>query len=110
MSRQHTAQVEGSAHVEMVCDNCGKTEWKLVAIKHCCACPEWEATQNRGPWHYTDDALVCSEKCADAVFGWSDEDPDPDACEGGFCSAPDGDPGSVYICYKHAPFVYGGDF
>ena len=82
MSRQHKARVEGSAHVEMVCDNCGKTEWKLVAIKDCCSCPEWEATTGRGPWHYTDDALVCSDQCARVIFDWPDEADDNDGFNG----------------------------
>lgn len=32
---------------------------------------------------------------------------DPDACEGGVCSAPDGAPENVFICVKHSSEVYG---
>lgn len=65
--------MRGSVEVELVCGNCERREWHRVSPKDCGSCVEWDAiTMGDGDWRHIDDSIVCSDPCADAIFGWDE--------------------------------------
>lgn len=108
MSRDCKAKVFGRVAVELVCDQCEKRVWFATEIKgKDPECLEQEAMSQAG-WLREDDCYVCSDECSQRFWDWDAYDKvDEDTCEGGFCSAPDGDPASVDVCSKHSAEVYG---
>jgi len=68
MSRQYNARVGGTLEVEMVCDECGKEEWLKVEPRVDDIRAEYDAVGSSDDWSYVDDCLVCSDKCAQAIW------------------------------------------
>lgn len=67
MSRQHNARLRGTIEVLMECDECNKAEWIKVQPLVDDFCAEYDATL-RSDWSFADDCLVCSDKCAEAIW------------------------------------------
>jgi len=71
MSRRHDAQLRGTVEVLMVCDECGKEEWRKSEPLVDDFCAEYDATL-RSSWSFADDGLVCSDACAQKY--WNNDD------------------------------------